>query len=54
MFSRLSHKYKNYGAKLAASTTNDTYNFYENKVRKGNKIIEEYRNTYGVAKIDKV
>jgi len=28
------------------------YNFYENKIRKANKIIEEYRNTYGVTKID--
>jgi hypothetical protein len=52
IFQNLSSKYKNYGLTLRAQTTNETYNFYENKIRKANKIIEEYRNTYGVTNFD--
>jgi hypothetical protein len=49
-FAHLSTKFKQYGATLHTGTTNDTYNFYEGKIRKSAKIIEEYRNTYGVTK----
>jgi hypothetical protein len=52
IFKNLSKKYKDYGTSLCAKTTNDIYIFYENKVRKANKIIEEYRNTYGVTRVD--
>lgn len=52
IFENLSKKYKQYGKSLCAKTTYDIYNFYENKVRKANKIIEEYRNTYSVTRVD--
>lgn len=51
-FTNFSQKYKKYGLSLCAKTTNDIYLSHENKVRKANKIIEEYRNTYGVTKVD--